>query len=72
MTSGFSFCGTFRDRVTYLSTSPNFNVVFVLGQKRKIIFNPWFSFSKFLKLYVSLEALDRIYKYVDKAKILWK
>ena len=51
----------FRDRVTYLSTSPIFNVVSALGQKGKIIFNPWSSFSKLLKLYVSLEDLARVF-----------
>ena len=59
------FLWMFRDGVTYLSTSPIFNIVSALEQKGKIMFNPWSSFSKLLKLYVSLEALARVYKYLS-------
>lgn len=63
----------FRDGVTYLSTSPIFNIVSALEQKGKIMFNPWSSFSKLLKLYVSLEALARVYKYLSQIQLSdWK
>lgn len=76
VSSGVSFCGMFTDGSDFLflynlKHSPKISMCCLpWGKKGKLRLIPWVSFSKFLKLSVSLEALARVYKYLNKAKIL--